>query len=292
MKAQVEIISLGGTIAMAKAADGGGVIPTLNVEDLIAAVPSLNRVARIGARNLANVPSAEIDLPMLFKLRDMIMRFASEGADGVVVTQGTDTIEETSFVLDLLLGLDIPVVVTGAMRHPAMAGADGPANLLAAVQCAANPACRGQGVLVVMNDEIHAARYVQKRHTSSTMAFWSAAPLGHVSEGTPVIRSALPRRPALRSIIPDSEIPYVPILKTGTPGDRLRNRFARLVVVNRILAPYHLHAHDDGSIPGLQLSSGSGDNILVPDLEALWSAAERMAGRPIDPLSLAAFGND
>lgn len=77
-----------------------------------------------------------------------------------------------------------------------------------------------------------------------------------------------------------------------TPGDRLRNRFARLVVVNRILAPYHLQAHDDGSIPGLQLSSSSGDHAIVSDLEALWIAAERMAGRPIDPLALATSADD
>jgi hypothetical protein len=71
-----------------------------------------------------------------------------------------------------------------------------------------------------------------------------------------------------------------------TAGDRLRNRFARLSVVNRILAPYHLHAHDDGSIPGLQLSNSSGQHVLVADLEALWTEAERMAGRKIDPLSM------
>lgn len=70
-----------------------------------------------------------------------------------------------------------------------------------------------------------------------------------------------------------------------TPGGRLRNRFARIAVVNRLLAPYHLQAHDDGAIPGLQLASRSGDHAIVPDLEALWVAAERMAGCPIDPLA-------
>lgn len=227
MTARVEIISLGGTIAMTQQATGEGVQPTLSADDLVAAVPSLNAVARIGARNLANVPSTEIDLPLLFELSDMIKRFASEGVAGIVVTQGTDTIEETSFVLDLLLALDIPVVVTGAMRHPAMAGADGPANLLAAVQCAVSPDCRGLGILVVMNDDIHAARYVQKRHSSSAMAFWSAAPLGHVSEGTPVIRSRLPRRPAFPPVLPDTPVPFVPILKPGLGDDGRMVRLAR-----------------------------------------------------------------
>ena len=69
-----------------------------------------------------------------------------------------------------------------------------------------------------------------------------------------------------------------------TPGDRLRNRFARMAVVNRILAPFHLNARDDGVIPGIQLSSGFGASVIVADLESLWTEAEKMAGGPIDPL--------
>ena len=219
MTARVEIISLGGTIAMTADEAGQGVMPTLTAEALVASVPALDGVAKIGARNLSNVPSTEIDLPLLLKLRDRIVAFAGDGADGIVVTQGTDTIEETAFALDLLLGLTIPVVVTGAMRHPALAGADGPANLLAAVQCAASPACRGLGVLVVMNDEIHAARQVQKRHTSLTSAFVSAAPIGHVSEGAPVVRSRLARLRELPAIAADTPVPFVPILKPGLGED-------------------------------------------------------------------------
>ena len=94
-----------------------------------------------------------------------------------MVTHGTDTMEESAFVLDRILALDAPVVVTGAMRNPTLAGPDGPANLLNAVRLAAHGPARGLGVMVVMNDEIHAARFVQKAETSNPAAFRSS-PLG------------------------------------------------------------------------------------------------------------------
>src|SRR6185437_15072259 len=120
----------------------------------------------------------------LLGLRDEILRRVEDGSAGIVITQGTDTIEETAFALDLLWAGHAPIVITGAMRNPTLPGADGPANLLAAVRVAASPAARGLGVLVVIADEIHAARFVSKRHTQSPAAFAAlAGPLGWVSEG-------------------------------------------------------------------------------------------------------------
>ena len=104
-----------------------------------------------------------------------------------MVTQGTDTIEETAFFLDMTVGCDTPIVVTGAMRAASHAGADGPANLLAAIQVAASDEAAGQGALVVFNDEIHAARLVRKTHTTSPghVRLRRLRPLGLVVEGKP-----------------------------------------------------------------------------------------------------------
>src|SRR5690606_5143046 len=97
MKPKVEIIAMGGTIACAPDAASGGVAPGLSADDLVAAVPALGQVADISARNLANVASTEIGLPLLFDLARAIRTHEAEGAAGVVVTQGTDTIEESAF---------------------------------------------------------------------------------------------------------------------------------------------------------------------------------------------------
>jgi L-asparaginase len=107
------------------------------------------------------------------------------GSPGVVITQGTDTLEETAYLLDLVWRHEAPLVVTGAMRNPTLAGHDGPANLLAAARVAESEAARGLGVLVAFNDEIHAARFVRKTHSTSTATFVSpdTGPIGHLVEG-------------------------------------------------------------------------------------------------------------
>ena len=185
MKSSVAVFGLGGTIAMTRT-PGGGVSPALSAPSLLAAVPGLGDVeAKIRPVDFRQKPGASLTFGDLFDLATAINAALDGGCAGVVVTQGTDTIEEVAYFLDLLLSTDAPVVVTGAMRNPTMAGADGPANILAAVTVAASPGARGLGCLVVLNDQIHAARWVQKTHTGSTAAFVSPGrgPLGEVVEG-------------------------------------------------------------------------------------------------------------
>ncbi len=181
---KVAVFSLGGTISSTDAG-GSGVEPTLGGEALVSDVPEIAEVAEIEAESFRQASSGELTLDDLIELAEEITGRMDAGSSGAIVTQGTDTIEEVAFVLDLLVDRDAPVVVTGAMRNPTLPGADGPANLLASVRVAASEAARGLGALVVMNDEVHAARFVQKAHTQNPATFGSnpVGPLGWVSEG-------------------------------------------------------------------------------------------------------------
>ncbi len=189
-------LSLGGTITMVPGGSGG-IAPKLGAEELVASVPDLARVADIQARSPLRLPSPSLSLQNLVDVAAEIERAFAEGFDGAVVIQGTDTIEESAFLLDLLVRGDKPVVVTGAMRGAEAPGADGPANLLAAARVAASPDARGQGALVVLNYDIHAARFVQKSHTTLPSAFSSplAGALGVVAEGRPRFHVRVARTP-------------------------------------------------------------------------------------------------
>jgi len=153
----VLMISLGGTITMTRD-QSGGIVPTLDADDLARTVPGLGTVARIETLSPFRKPGASLTIDDLISVARLLNDGLSGGAAGAIVIQGTDTIEETAFVLDRLVAGDRPVIVTGAMRGPEAAGADGPANLLASTIVAASPSATGRGVLVVLNDEIHAAR--------------------------------------------------------------------------------------------------------------------------------------
>src|SRR4051794_29381200 len=179
------LVSLGGTITMTRS-EGGGITPTLTARDLVSAAPGIDAVATIRTVSPRRVPGASLTLDDLIELSRLLEERLSGDVDGAVVIQGTDTIEETAFVLDCLVANPKPVVVTGAMRGAEAAGADGPANVLAATIVAASPQARERGALVVLNDEIHAARFVQKAHTALPSAFRSplVGPVGLVVEGT------------------------------------------------------------------------------------------------------------
>src|SRR5579884_513496 len=125
MAPRVVLYSTGGTIASV-GGSAGGATPRLGAAELIAALPGLGEVAELEAMTLRQVPSPELGLPDLVELSRKAAEAVEAGADGVVITQGTDTMEESAFVLDLLWDREAPLVVTGAMRTPEQAGADGP----------------------------------------------------------------------------------------------------------------------------------------------------------------------
>jgi L-asparaginase len=220
VSAAVVVFGLGGTISMA-AAGPGGVVPSLLAAQLLAAVPGLADAGiEVDAVEFRRVPGAGVEFADLTALAAAIGDRIAAGAGGIVVVQGTDTIEETAYQLDLGHGGPEPIVVTGAMRNPAQAGADGPANLLAAVRTAADPAVREQGALVVFADEIHAARWVRKTDSTSIGTFRSptAGPLGRVVEGRPVLFTRVPYRPVLPVVAGAAPVVAVVTIVLGDEG--------------------------------------------------------------------------
>jgi len=216
----VSAFFLGGTIGMA--GHHGGVVDRLTAEDLVASVPQLASVdVELDVRNFRALPSACLSFEDVIEL---VAAAEQSRADGVVVVQGTDTLEETAYLIDLLWPHDIPIVITGAMRNPSMAGSDGAANLLAAVQSAASPELHGLGALVVLDDKVHAARFARKTHSTSTSTFASpnAGPVAVMVEGRPVRVMSVERRPVLRPTRSPSARVATYTVTMGDGGETLR----------------------------------------------------------------------
>jgi L-asparaginase len=192
---RVAVGTLGGTIAMSSDTRTH-VTPRLSAHELVAAVPGLESIASVEPKTLSNLPSASLTCDELLGALRWARQMVDAGASGVVLVQGTDTLEESAFLLDLYWDRTNPLVLTGAMRPPQRAGSDGPANLLASIATAADPVSEELGVLVVMNDEIHAAARVSKQDAMSVNAFRSPAfgPLGRLVEDRPTYATRQERR--------------------------------------------------------------------------------------------------
>lgn len=190
-KPNVTLFATGGTIA-GKAASAKEATEyragELSVKQLIDAVPSLQEVATLSGVQIANVPSGDIGWEILLSLAKSVnATLAQPGQAGVVITHGTDTLEETAFFLDLTVKSAKPVVVVGAMRPATAISADGPMNLLQAVTLAASASARERGVLVAFNDRIASGYYVTKTHANATDTFRAAEQgyLGSFVKGQP-----------------------------------------------------------------------------------------------------------
>jgi L-asparaginase len=219
----ISCITTGGTISMRYDPNLGGAVPAVSGDELIRMVPGLDDVAHVELNEFANLPSCHITPQLIFKLCEVIRKTLDrDDVDGVVVTHGTDGLEETAYMADLLLDPDKPLVFTAAMRNNSELGADGPRNLLAAVRVAACPDAGGMGALIVFNGRILAARDTIKLHTSNLDAYRSPmlGPLGNVDDQlVTMYRTSLVRQ----HIAVDYIVPEVLLVKvcSGTESDLL-----------------------------------------------------------------------
>ncbi|TMV49165.1 asparaginase [Paenibacillus mesophilus] len=188
---RVKVLAVGGTIAGIGTDDGrttqyeAGVI---GIGQLLEAVPQLRRLAEIGSAQVANIPSFAVTGDLWLSIASRVNEeLAGDDCDGIVVTHGTDTLEETAYFLNLTVKSRKPVVVTGAMRPATALSADGPLNLYNAVALAASRSAEGRGVLITLNDAIGSARDMSKRHTTTADAFGQRdfGLLGWIVDGVP-----------------------------------------------------------------------------------------------------------
>lgn len=236
-KPHIYILATGGTIS-SKASDKtkttGYTASTIGVQELVEAVPEMENYARISGEQVTNVLSHSLTHEVWLKLgRRINVLLDSAEVDGIVITHGTNTLEETAFFLNLVVKSEKPVVVTGAMRPATAISADGPANLLNAVRLAASPEAFGQGVMVFLNDQINSAREVTKTHTTALDTFRAVemGALGTLHEGAAYFYRRATRRHTLRSefdITRLDEFPRVDILYSHVNDD--------LVHLNAVLA--------------------------------------------------------
>ncbi|HCU7141283.1 TPA: asparaginase [Staphylococcus aureus] len=213
------VIHTGGTISMSQ--DQSNKVVTNDINPISMHQDVINQYAQIDELNPFNVPSPHMTIQHVKQLKDIILEAVSNKYyDGFVITHGTDTLEETAFLLDLILGIEQPVVITGAMRSSNEIGSDGLYNYISAIRVASDEKARHKGVMVVFNDEIHTARNVTKTHTSNTNTFKSPnhGPLGVLTKDRVQFHHMPYRQQALENV---NEKLNVPLVKAymGMPGD-------------------------------------------------------------------------
>ena len=217
---KVVVVATGGTIAMKYDEQSKGLIPACTGEDLAAAVPGLGEIAPLEFIQFSNVASPAMTPELMWDLHVKIEEvLARDDVAGVIVTHGTDTLEETSYFLDLLHTGEKPIVMTAAMRGADESSPDGPMNIYCAVKTAASEEAKGMGVLVCLNETLHAAGEVMKTHSANPATFQSPwwGPVGYVDVDRVVMR----RKPlGVKHFAPKALTARVDVIKAMTGSGR------------------------------------------------------------------------
>jgi L-asparaginase len=232
---RVAVVFTGGTISMVSDPAAGGNVPSLDGAAILARTPGLDEIAELQPIDLGRTPASHFSFPGLFEIAEVVRRAqADPRIDGVVVVQGTDVIEETAFLWDLVLDGPEPVVVTGAMRVSSDQGYDGPANIRDAVRVAASPAARGSGVVVVLAGTIEPADTVIKTSTSAFDTFKSldGERLGLVRDGVVTLERGRGARRHVATAVAAEDVALITahVAMDGSLLDAAAERAAGIVV--------------------------------------------------------------
>ena len=263
---RVRVLATGGTIAGAQASATGYGYKSgaYDVATLLAAVPNLDKLATISGEQVANIGSQDMNDAVWLQLAKRVNQvLKGKDTDAVLITHGTDTLEETSYFLSLVVKSAKPVVMVGSMRPATAISADGPGNIYNGVAAAIHPGAKGRGVLVSLNDEIHYARNVVKTDTTSVQTFRSLnrGPAGLVHTGTVEWF-----QPMDRMLGPASEF-SVDGLDTLPRVD--------VIYAHANMSPDLIEAAIANGAQGIVVAGVGDGNMTAPALEALTTAAKR-----------------
>ena len=215
----IHILFTGGTISMQRDTAAGGNVPTHGGEALVRLAPGIERIAPFRIEDWSRVPACHFDHARLWAMRERVRELAESGeVSGIVVTHGTDVLEETAYLLDRTLERRVPVAITGAMRTSSDDGWDGPRNLRDAVAVAASPSSSGRGAMVVFAGRIFTGSTCVKMHATDIEAFAAphAGPVGTVADGQVTFTAAPSDAPPLRPRSLHARVAHVPM----AVGDR------------------------------------------------------------------------
>lgn len=272
----VVVLTTGGTIASLKDPETGVVRTAASADDVIGLIPDIASIAQVGTRPQAAVNSWNMTPPMMLDLINAAGReLVRDDVQGVVITHGTDTVEETALLAHISSASEKPVVFVAAMRNLSETGPDGPRNLRDAIRVAADSASVGRGAMLVINETIHSARFVTKTHTvnPSTFASPHGGPIGEVTAvGIEYFAVPKPRS----TLAPSHMDTNVPIVKTYTG-----------------MGPAILHWYRESGVDGIVIEGSGAGNVpgeLVPEIRALVQdevpviLTTRCIGGPLAPI--------